>query len=116
MTASCHAWHRGFASHGQRELGLDLIEIKMILDHSEGAPPGDVTAGNYALDPLLERKREIMLGWSTWLEKRVQEAFAADPRLLDVEALKDAIYRARYGEERFLRMKLPTRKFAQAAE
>jgi integrase len=113
---SCHAWRRGFASHGQRELGLDLIEIKMILDHSEGAPPGDVTAGNYTLDPLLERKREIMLAWSTWLEERVREAIATDPRLLDVEALKDAIYRARYGEERFLRMKLRTTKFAQAAE
>ena len=57
-----------------------------------------------------------MLAWSTWLEERVREAIATDPRLLDVEALKDAIYRARYGEERFLRMKLRTTKFAQAAE
>jgi integrase len=113
---SCHAWRRGFASHGQRELGLDLVEIKMILDHSEGAPPGDVTAGNYALDPLLDRKREIMLAWSTWLEKRAREAIAADPGLLNVEALKNAIYRARYGEERFLRRKPRIGKLAQAAE
>ncbi|WP_194480730.1 integrase family protein [Bradyrhizobium sp. CCBAU 53338] len=100
---SCHAWRRGFASHGQRELGLDLVEIKMVLDHSEGAPPCDVTAGNYALDPLLGRKREILLAWSEWLETRVKEAIAADPGLLDVEALKDAIYLARYGKERINR-------------
>lgn len=92
--------HRAFASHGQRELGLDLVEIKMILDHSEGAPPNDVTAGNYALDPLLGRKREILLAWSNWLEKRVREAIAADSGLLDVEALKDTIHLARYGKER----------------
>lgn len=71
VTMSCHAWRRGFASHGQRQLKLDLAEIKMILDHSEGAPAGDVTAGNYALDPLFERKREIIWhgppGWtSAW--------------------------------------------------
>lgn len=63
----------------------------------------------------LDRKREIMLAWSTWLEKRVQEAIAAGPRPLDVEALKAAIYRARC-EERLLRMKLRTGKFARAAE
>jgi integrase len=97
---SCHAWRRGFASHGQRELGLNLIEIKMILDHSEGAPPGDVTAGNYALDPLLARKREMLLAWSKWLDQRVQEAHAADPGLLDPGALRDAIHLARYGKPR----------------
>lgn len=97
---SCHAWRRGFASHGQRVLKLDLIEIKMILDHSEGAPPGDVTAGNYALDPLLARKREILLAWTNWLETCVGEAVASDPGLCDVEALKDAIYLARYGSQR----------------
>lgn len=39
--------------------------------------------GNYALDPLLKRKREILLAWLEWLEKRVQEAIVvADPGLL----------------------------------
>ena len=51
---SCHSWRRGFASHGQRELGFSLEDIKLILDHSEGAPAGDVTAGHYALDPMIE--------------------------------------------------------------
>jgi len=31
---SCHSWRRGFASHGQRELGFSLNDIKLILDHS----------------------------------------------------------------------------------
>jgi hypothetical protein len=53
---SCHSWRRGFASHGQRELGFSVEDIKLILDHSEGAPSGDVTAGNYALDPMIAKK------------------------------------------------------------
>jgi integrase len=116
VSMSCHAWRRGFASHGQRVLGLDLIEIKMILDHSEGAPAGDVTAGNYALDPLLARKREILLAWSAWLEERVKEAITADPGLLDAAALRDAIYRARYGEDRFNNRSAKASQFLEAAE
>src|ERR1019366_3411120 len=34
---SCHSWRRGFASHGQRELGFSLNDIKLGLDHSWGA-------------------------------------------------------------------------------
>jgi integrase len=93
---SCHAWRRGFASHGRRELKLDLTQIKLILDHSEGAPAGDVTSSHYELDPLLAMKREIMVAWTRWLEERVKEAIAADPTLLDAEAMQSAIYAARY--------------------
>jgi integrase len=42
VNMSCHGWRRGFASHGQRDLGFLLPDIKLILDHSEGAPSGDV--------------------------------------------------------------------------
>lgn len=28
---SCHGWRRGFASHGQRELGFLLSDVKLIL-------------------------------------------------------------------------------------
>jgi Arm DNA-binding domain len=98
---SCHSWRRGFASHGQRELGFALEDIKLILDHSEGAPPGDVTAGNYALDPMIAKKREIMLKWLGWLELQVEAAIAEDPSLLDAEAVGGAIFRARYGVERW---------------
>jgi integrase len=113
---SCHAWRRGFASHGQRALGLSLQEIKLILDHSEGAPPGDVTAGNYALDPLLQKKKEIMTSWSDWLETQVRAAIDADHTLLDREALSQAIYRARYGETRWLRRISQGSKLPEAAE
>jgi DNA-binding transcriptional MerR regulator len=71
---SCHSWRRGFASHGQRELGFSLSDIKLILDHSEGAPSGDVTAGNYALDPTIAKKREILVKWLGWLEAQVEAA------------------------------------------
>jgi integrase len=98
---SCHGWRRGFASHGQRELGFLLPDIKLILDHSEGAPSGDVTAGNYALDPMIAKKREIMLQWTGWLETQVQAAIRSDPLLLDTEAVGEAISRARYGDERW---------------
>jgi integrase len=98
---SCHGWRRGFASHGQRELGFSLEDIKLILDHSEGAPTGDVTAGHYALDPMIAKKRTIMEKWLAWLELQVKEAIAADASLLDREAVGEAIYRARYGAERW---------------
>lgn len=98
---SCHGWRRGFASHGQRELGFSVKDIKLILDHSEGAPSGDVTASNYALDPMIAKKREMMEKWIAWLELQVKGAIALDPSLLDAEAVGEAIFRARYGDERW---------------
>jgi Arm DNA-binding domain len=98
---SCHGWRRGFASHGQRELGFSVEDIKLVLDHSEGAASGDVTAGNYALDPMIAKKREMMAKWIAWLELQVEGAIAADPSLLDAEAVGKAIFRARYGDERW---------------
>jgi DNA-binding transcriptional MerR regulator len=98
---SCHSWRRGFASHGQRELGFSLEEIKLVLDHSEGAPAGDVTAGNYALDPMIAKKRGIMVKWIDWLEEQVQHAIHQDQSLLDPEHIGRAIFRARYGDERY---------------
>jgi integrase len=100
---SCHSWRRGFASHGQRELGFSLEEIKLVLDHSEGAPAGDVTAGNYALDPMIAKKRGIMVKWIDWLEEQVQQAIHRDQSLLDPEHVGRAIFRARYGDERYER-------------
>lgn len=113
---SPHACRRGFASHAEREFGLSLGDIKLILDHSEGAPSGDVTAERYALDPMLQKKKQIMSLWTNWLEYQVQAAIAADPGLLDAETLKASIYRARYGEERWLKRSSKRRAFAEAAE
>jgi hypothetical protein len=98
---SCHGWRRGFASHGQRELGFSVEDIKLVLDHSEGAPSGDVTAGNYALDPMIAKKRGMMTRWTAWLELQVTAAIALDPSLLNAEAVGEKIFRARYGDERW---------------
>jgi DNA-binding transcriptional MerR regulator len=98
---SCHGWRRGFARHGQRELGFSVEDIKMILDHSEGAPSGDVTASNYSLDPMIAKKRQMMEKWIAWLELQVKAAIALGPSLLDAEAVGEAIFRARYGDERW---------------
>jgi hypothetical protein len=116
VDVSPHACRRGFATHGQRELGLSVNDCKLILDHSEGAAQGDVTAESYALDPMLQKKKQIMTLWSNWLELQVQAAIAADPGLLNAEALSDEIYRARYGEERWLRRKSQAQVFSEAAE
>ncbi|WP_051380419.1 Arm DNA-binding domain-containing protein [Bradyrhizobium sp. WSM1743] len=113
---SPHACRRGFGTHGQRELGLSISDCKLILDHSEGAPPGDVTAERYALDPMLQKKKQIITLWTNWLELQVQAAIAADPGLLNAEALRDEIYRARYGEARWLRRKSQAEFFSEAAE
>lgn len=97
---SCHAFRRGFASHGEDEddLQFSLDDIKLVLDHGEGAPAGDVTAGHYALSPLHNRKRAIMQKWMSWLEKQVAAAIEADPDLTDAEKMLQAVYVARYGE------------------
>ena len=73
----------------------------MILDHSEGAPSGDVIASSYALDPMIAKKREMMEKWIGWLELQVQAAIKADPSLIDADAVGEAIFRARYGDERW---------------
>ena len=96
--------------NGQRELGFSLQDIKLILDHSEGAPAGDVTAGHYALDPMIAKKRGIMEKWLAWLELQVEAAIAADRSLLDREAVGEAIFRARYGAERWKNRVERTRK------
>lgn len=116
VDVSPHGCRRGFGTHGQRELGLSLSDCKLILDHSEGAPPGDVTAERYALDPMLQKKKQIITLWSNWLELQVQAAIAADPGLLNAEALRDEIYRARYGEERWSKRKSQSQPFSEAAE
>jgi hypothetical protein len=40
---------------------------------------------------------------SNWLETQARAAIDADHTLLDRDALSQAIYRARYGEDRWLR-------------
>ncbi len=95
-------------------LGFVRGEAAIILDHLErthlermrgrdsNAPAqrnGDVTLDHYDLDPLLRRKREMMWAWIEWLNKQATLAVQADPTLLDRDALHEAVYRRRYGDE-----------------
>jgi len=48
--------------------------------------------------------------WIAWLELQTKIAIANDPSLLDAEAVGVAIFRARYGEERWERRLSRTRK------
>ncbi|MBX9829319.1 MAG: hypothetical protein K2Y27_30565 [Xanthobacteraceae bacterium] len=45
----------------------------------------------------------MMAQWVAFLDKLAAEAIAADPMLNDVEALPEAIYRQRCGEEAWKR-------------
>ncbi|MGY8632569.1 hypothetical protein RAD15_08745 [Bradyrhizobium sp. 14AA] len=73
-------------------------------------------AERYALDPILQKKKQNMTLWSNWLELQVQAAIAADTGLPNAEALRGAIYRGRYGEERWLRRKSQAEIFSEATE
>jgi hypothetical protein len=98
-----------FATYGRRDLGFQVSESTgkreagLILDHSEAKADNDVTAMFYDKDPSIQRKREMMVLWTDWLETWAAKAIEADPRLLDREYLCEAIYRARYGDEKLER-------------
>ena len=62
-----------------------------------------MTAGNYALDPMIAKKRGIMVKSIDWLEVQVQQAIQQDQSLLDPELIGRAIFRWRYGDERYER-------------
>ncbi len=101
VNASPHDIRRAFATHGENHLGWSLADIKTILDHNEGVASGDVTRESYALGDGTHMKWPIMLRWADLVEASVQQAIAADPRLLDRDWIKREIDKARYerGEE-----------------
>jgi hypothetical protein len=59
---------------------------------------------------MIAKKRGIMEKWLAWLELQVEAAIAADRSLLDREAVGEAIFRARYGAERWKNRVELTRK------
>jgi hypothetical protein len=89
-----------FSSYGKRFGGFADGEAKLILDHNEGVGD-DVTRGYYDLDPRIERKIEMMTWWANWLDEQCAAAIAADPMLLDKEALRKSCYIERYGQDRW---------------
>jgi len=102
---SPHGVRYGFTDYGERDLGFSRAtsESKIILDHTEGVEPNDVTGRFYRSDPAIARKREMMQLWINWLDKWASIAIDDDPRLLDKDWLRAEIFKARNGEERFAR-------------
>jgi hypothetical protein len=99
------------ATYGCQDLGWMRSDPKLILDHLEGFDSGDVTAQHYNADPELRKKREMMSAWVAWLEEQERQAVAADPSLLDYEAIAEQVYRLRYGDDAWkaaLKRQLPS--------
>lgn len=96
---SAHGFRAALATYGPQDLGWAPADSKIILDHMEGFDPADVTAQHYNTDPEIAKKRAMMRAWTDWLEVRCTEAIAADPTLLDREAVGEQVYRIRYGDE-----------------
>ena len=102
---SPHGVRYAFTDYGERDLGFSRAtsESKIILDHTEGVEPNNVTGRFYRSDPAIARKREMMQLWVDWLDKWASIAVEDDPRLLDRDWLRAEIFKARNGEERFAR-------------
>ncbi len=99
VSFSAHGFRAALATYGSEDLGWAPADAKLILDHMEGFEAGDVTAQHYNTDPAIAKKRAMMAAWATWLEQRADDAIAADPTLLDREAVGEQVYRIRYGDE-----------------
>lgn len=83
VEATPHDLRRAFATHGQVDLGFDDAQTKFILDHLEGRTSGDVTAASYALHHRLEQKSALLEAWAAHVERNVELAIDAEPRLTD---------------------------------
>lgn len=94
-----HAIRYALATYGERDLGFAKSEAKLILDHSEGTQPDDVTGAFYSSDPAVARKRAMMRMWTDWCDGWAAKALAADPSLLDRDFMMAIMFAARYGEE-----------------
>jgi Arm DNA-binding domain len=103
VSFSAHGFRAALATYGSEDLGWAPADSKIILDHMEGFDPGDVTAQHYNTDPAIAKKRAMMSAWTSWLEQRAADAIAADPTLLDREAVAEQVYRIRYGDDAWKR-------------
>jgi Arm DNA-binding domain len=103
VSFSTHAFRAALATYGPQDLGWLATDAKLILNHLEGFDPGDVTAQHYNTNPELLKKRRMMREWVTWLEAQEAKAIAAEPTLLDREAVAEQVYRIRYGDDAWKR-------------
>lgn len=106
---SPHRVRYAFATYGERDLGFRQGEAAVVLDHTEGVEPGDVTGSFYSSDPQISRKRQMMHAWVRWCDDWADRAIEEDPLLLDRSYMLEMIYRRRYGEER-LERRIESRK------
>lgn len=122
---STHGFRAALATYGPEDIGWLAADAKLILDHLEGYDPGDVTAQHYNTNPELVKKRAMMRAWVSWLEAQESKAVAADPILLDREAIGEQVYRIRYGDDAWKRAckrkkkpwkRIEKKAFKQAAE
>jgi hypothetical protein len=93
---STHGGRYAFETYGEGQLGFQKSEGKIILDHMEGVEPDDVTGLYYSSDPAIARKREMMTAWINFLDHCAAEATAADPLLLDIQHLQEAVFMQKY--------------------
>ena len=91
ISCSTHGGRYAFATYGPRDLSFARSEARLILDHSEGLEPDDVTGQFYCNDPAIARKREMMNRWIAWLEHWCSEAIVKDGLLSDAVALRAAL-------------------------
>ncbi|QDM22748.1 integrase family protein [Tardiphaga sp. vice154] len=80
--------------------GFEKSDAKIILDHSEGTEPSDVTATYYTSNPQIAKKREIMSAWMEHLLNLEREAVRANPLLRDAAWIRREVFMARNGDDR----------------
>jgi len=80
--------------------GFETSDASLILDHSEGTEPSDVTATYYASNPNIAKKREIMAAWIEHLLNLEREAVHANPSLKDASWIRREVFLARNGVDR----------------
>jgi integrase len=106
-----HGARYALATYGERELGFAKSEAKVVLDHLEGTDPKDVTGSFYSSDGAVKRKREMLRAWCAWLDEQAAAAIAADPLLRDLDYLREARFKAKYGWEKLaMRIEFRARK------
>jgi integrase len=93
--ASPHDIRRAFGTTFGDAERVRASESALILDHSEDAPPGDVTTTHYAWLNRLEEKAPILSKWADWVD--AQETVARP--IVEAEEKAEAEKMAREAEE-----------------
>lgn len=68
---SPHDMRRAFGTSFANAAGLATSDVKLILDHNEGASHDDVTVNHYSFLAQVQRKNAMLRPWIEWIEKYV---------------------------------------------